>query len=193
MLGVEGENLSKVKHYYDDAHPYIGQKLAVVGAANSACDVALETYYKGANVTMIIKDDSIYEKVKYWIKPNIENRIKEGSIKALFNSQIKEIHENKIIVSTPDGILTLDNDYVLAMTGYRPDYPFLQSLGIALDPQTHTPTFDEQSLESNIPRLYIAGVILAGDNTSKLFIENTRHHGQQIISDIKHKMSQTYA
>lgn len=193
LLHVKGENLSKVKHYYDDAHPYIGQNLAVVGAANSACDVALETYQKGAHVTMIIKDDNIYEKVKYWIKPNIENRIKEGSIKALFNSQIKEIQSDKIVVSTPDGEQIIDNDYVLAMTGYRPDYAFLKRLGISLDPETKIPTFNEDNLESNIPQLYIAGVILAGDNTSKLFIENTRHHGKQIISDIKHKISTRYA
>jgi putative YpdA family bacillithiol system oxidoreductase len=142
---------------------------------------------------MVIKDDGIYEKVKYWIKPNIENRIKEGSIKALFNSQIKEIRSDKIIVSTPDGEQIIDNDYVLAMTGYRPDYAFLKNIGISLDPETKAPLHNEKSLESNIPQLYIAGVILAGDNTSKLFIENTRHHGKQIISDIKHKISASYA
>ena len=142
---------------------------------------------------MVIKDDSIYEKVKYWIKPNIENRIKEGSIKALFNSQIKEILSDKIIVLTPDGEQTLDNDYVLAMTGYRPDYAFLKKIGITLDPETNVPNHNEDNLESNIPQLYIAGVILAGDNTSKLFIENTRHHGKQIISDIVNKISARYA
>ena len=193
LLQVKGEELPKVKHYYDDAHPYIGQNIAIVGAANSACDVALETYQKGSHVTMVIKDDGIYEKVKYWIKPNIENRIKEGSIKALFNSQIKEIRSDKIIVSTPDGEQIIDNDYVLAMTGYRPDYAFLKNIGISLDPETKAPLHNEKSLESNIPQLYIAGVILAGDNTSKLFIENTRHHGKQIISDIKHKISASYA
>lgn len=193
LLKVKGEDLPKVKHYYDDAHPYIGQHIAVVGAANSACDVALETYQKGSHVTMIIKDESIYEKVKYWIKPNIENRIKEGSIKALFNSRIKEIRPDKLVVSTPEGEQTIDNDYVLAMTGYRPDYAFLKSIGISLDTDSNVPIFNEESLESNIPQLYIAGVILAGDNTSKLFIENTRHHGKQIISDIKHKISASYA
>ena len=142
---------------------------------------------------MIIKDDSIYEKVKYWIKPNIENRIKEGKIKALFNSQIKEIQADKIIVSTPDGEQVIDNDYVLAMTGYRPNYAFLKSIGIILDPETNIPVFNEETLESNIPQLYVAGVILAGDNTSKLFIENTRHHGKQIIKDIKRKISANYA
>ncbi len=193
LLKVNGEDLPKVKHYYDDAHPYIGQNVAVVGAANSACDVALETYYKGAHVTMVIKDDSIYEKVKYWIKPNIENRIKEGSIKAIFKSQIKEIYSDRILVDTPDGEQEIANDYVLAMTGYRPDYKFLKHIGITLDPEDHVPVFDEQTLESNIKQLYIAGVILAGDNTSKLFIENTRHHGKQIITDIKQKISANYA
>lgn len=193
LLQIKGEDLPKVKHYYDDAHPYIGQNIAIVGAANSACDVALETYQKGSHVTMIIKDDSIYEKVKYWIKPNIENRIKEGKIKALFNSQIKEIQADKIIVSTPDGEQVIDNDYVLAMTGYRPNYAFLKSIGIILDPETNIPVFNEETLESNIPQLYMAGVILAGDNTSKLFIENTRHHGKQIIKDIKRKISANYA
>ena len=193
LLQIKGEDLPKVKHYYDDAHPYIGQNIAIVGAANSACDVALETYQKGSHVTMIIKDDSIYEKVKYWIKPNIENRIKEGKIKALFNSQIKEIQADKIIVSTPDGEQVIDNDYVLAMTGYRPMYAFLESIGIIHDPETNIPVFNEETLESNIPQLYVAGVILAGDNTSKLFIENTRHHGKQIIKDIKRKISANYA
>jgi len=193
LLKIPGEELPKVKHYYDDAHPYIGQDIAVIGAANSACDVALETYHKGANVTMIVKGENIYEKVKYWIRPNIENRIKEGSIKALFNSQVKEIHQDKIIVDTPQGCQSIPNDYVLAMTGYRPDYTFMKHIGLSLDPKSNVPTFDAQTLESNIPQLYIAGVILAGDHTSKLFIENTRHHGKQIISDIKQKISANYA
>jgi len=193
MLKVPGEMLPKVKHYYDDAHPYIGQEIVVVGAANSACDVALETYYKGATVTMIIKDETIYEKVKYWIRPNIINRIKEGSIKAYFSSQIKEILPEYIIVDTPEGKIQLKNDYVLAMTGYRPDFPFLESLGIDMSEEEHIPTYHPETLESNVPQMYLAGVILAGNNTSKLFIENTRHHGKMIMMDIHQKLSESYA
>ncbi|RMF22050.1 MAG: YpdA family putative bacillithiol disulfide reductase, partial [Bacteroidetes bacterium] len=121
LMNVPGEDLPKVKHYYDDAHPYIGQKVLVVGAANSACDVALETWYKGAEVTMAIRESTIYEKVKYWIRPNIENRIKEGSIKAHFNTVVREIREKEVDLLTPEGPLTLENDFVLAMTGYQPN------------------------------------------------------------------------
>ena len=193
MLSIPGENLPKVKHYYDDAHPYIGQDVVVVGAANSACDVALETFYKGARVTMIIKDDAIYEKVKYWIRPNIINRIKEGSIKAYFSSQIKEILPDHVLVETPDGEIELKNDYVLAMTGYRPDFPFLKSIGISMSEEELIPTYHPETLECNVPQMYIAGVILAGNNTSKLFIENTRHHGKVIMSDIYQKLTASYA
>ncbi len=193
LLHVPGEELAKVKHYYDDAHPYIGQNIAVVGAANSACDVALETYYKGAHVTMIIKDEGIYEKVKYWIKPNIENRIKEGSIKAYFSSQIKKILPTHLVVDTPEGEIKIENDYVLAMTGYRPDFPFLKKLGIAFSDNEHVPVFNINTFECNVPQMYLAGVILAGNNTSKLFIENTRHHGKVIIEDIQQKMAAIYA
>lgn len=193
MLNVPGEQLPKVKHYYDDAHPYIGQDVAVVGAANSACDVALETYYKGARVTMIIKDKEIYEKVKYWIRPNIINRINEGSIKAYFKSQIKAILPDKIIIETPEGEIELKNDYVLAMTGYRPNFPFLESLGISLSQEELIPSYHPESLESNVSQMYLAGVILAGNNTSKLFIENTRHHGKMIMSDIHQKLTASYA
>ena len=127
---MPGEDLPKVKHYYDEPHPYVGQKLAVIGAANSACDVALETFYKGAEVTMIIREPNIYEKVKYWIRPNIENRIKEGSIKAFFNSTVKEILENEIVIQTSEGEKVLENDFVLAMTGYMPNYDFFEKIGL---------------------------------------------------------------
>lgn len=193
MLNIPGEELPKVKHYYDDAHQYIGQKVAIVGAANSACDVALETYYKGANVTMVIREKEIYEKVKYWIRPNIENRIKEGSIKAYFSSQITKIQADKINIQTPDGLLSIENDYVLAMTGYKPDFPFLESIGIDLSKEGQVPTFNEETFECNVPQMYLAGVILAGNNTSKLFIENTRHHGKVIMEDIQKKLSSSYA
>ena len=188
-LNVPGEHLTKVKHYYDDAHKYIGQKIVIVGAANSACDVALETYQKGADVSMVIRQAKIYEKVKYWIKPNIENRIKEGSIKAYFESEIVAITEDHVEIQTPEGKKVLENDYVLAMTGYRPDFEFLSSLGIKLEGDQLEPQHDEASLECNLKNVYLAGVILSGKNTSKLFIENTRHHGAMIIKDILNKIN----
>lgn len=188
LLGIEGEYLPKVKHYYDDPHPYIGQEILVVGAANSACDVALETYYKGAKVSMAIRANTIYPKVKYWIRPNIENRIKEGSIKAYFNTTVKAIYEHSVVLKTPEGEITIANDYVLAMTGYQPNYPFLKKLGIAFnEDENQTPIYNADTLESNLSNVYLAGVINAGLHTSKLFIENTRHHGRLIINSILSK------
>ena len=185
LLNIPGEDLPKVKHYYDEAHPYIGQNIVVVGGANSACDVALETWQKGAHVTMVVREPELYQKVKYWILPNIENRIKEGSIKAYFNSQLTKIEEKKVYIKTPEGSVVLDNDYVLAMTGYMPDFSFLQSIGIEFDnDEFSTPLFNPDTLESSISGLYLAGVILGGYHTSKLFIENTREHGEIIVNDI---------
>jgi thioredoxin reductase (NADPH) len=188
-LNVPGENLLKVKHYYDEPHPYVGQKVAVIGAANSACDVALETFYKGAKVTMVIREPNIYEKVKYWIRPNIENRIKEGSIKAYFNSTVKEIREREIIIQTPEGEKVLENDFVLAMTGYMPNYDFFGKIGLEYsDDANKIPFHDPETLETNVQGMYIAGVISAGMQTSKLFIENTRTHAGIIVSDILKKI-----
>lgn len=188
LLDVPGENLPKVKHYYDEAHPYIGQKVVVVGGANSACDVALETWQKGAEVTMVVREPQLYQKVKYWILPNIENRIKEGSIKAYFNSSVKNITENDVTIQTPKGVITIKNDYVLAMTGYQPDYTFLEKIGIKFrDDKYRTPVYDHKTLESNIDGLYLAGVVLGGMHTSKLFIENTREHGKIIVGSILRK------
>ena len=188
LLDVPGEDLPKVSHYYNDAHPYIGQKLLVIGAANSACDVALETYYKGAEVTMAIRESEIYKNVKYWIRPNIENRIAEGSIKAYFNTTVQEIREKEVVLHGPEGAFTIANDYVLAMTGYQPDYTFLKKLGIAISEDAHqTPVHNAETLESNLPNIYLAGVIGGGLHTSKLFIENTRHHGKIIVDDLLRK------
>lgn len=182
LLGVPGESLPKVKHYYDEVHPYIHQKVLVIGAANSACDVALETYYKGASVTMAIRESEIYPKVKYWIRPNIENRIKEGSIQAYFNTVVTSIQPDSVTLKGPDGVFSIANDFVLAMTGYKPNYTLLKSLGIAImDNAFKTPVYDTESLESNLPGVYLAGVICGGLKTSQLFIENTRHHGEVII------------
>lgn len=190
MLDIPGEDLPKVKHYYDDPHPYIDCRVAVIGAANSACDVALEIWQKGADVTMIVRGADIYEGVKYWIRPNIRNRIAEGSIKAYFNSTVTRIGELEIEVATPDGPLTLANDYVLAMTGYQPDYDLLRSFGIEIgSDEKKTPFYQEKNLESNVPGLYLCGVVLGGLHTSKFFIENTRDQGDLIIRDILLKTS----
>ena len=188
-MNVPGEGLPKVKHFYDEAHHYVGQKILVVGAANSGCDVALETYYKGAEVTMVVRKGSIYEKVKYWVRPNIENRINEGSIKAYFNSTVKEIKNKSVILNTLDGEVILENDFVLAMTGYMPDFNFLKKIGIKINKdELQKPEMNPDTFESNLPNVYLAGVIQAGLHTSKLFIENTRHHGEVIINEILKKI-----
>jgi len=190
LLHVEGEDLPKVKHYYDEPHPYFGQKVAVIGAANSAVDVALETWRKGAEVTMIIREDSIRESVKYWVKPDIENRIKEGSIKAYFNSEVIRITPNTIEIHTPDGHEILQNNFVLAMTGYQPPFEFMKSMGIAFhDDEFHTPAYNEETMESNVPDLYLAGVVCGGLKTNKWFIENSRVHAEIIIKDLLRKVS----
>ena len=186
-LGVPGEDLPKVKHYYDEPHPYFGMRVAVVGAANSAVDVALETYRKGAKeVSMIIREPSLSDSVKYWVKPDVENRIEEGSIKSYFNSNITKIEEDKIFVSTPDGEKILDNDFVLAMTGYQPDFSFLKKLGIELgDDEYKTPVHNPETMQTNIEGIYLAGVICGGLKTNKWFIENSRDHASIIFSNIK--------
>ena len=186
-LGVPGEDLPKVKHYYDEPHPYFGMQVAVVGAANSAVDVALETYRKGAKeVTMIIREPSLSDSVKYWVKPDVENRIEEGSIKSYFNSNITKIEEDKIFISTLDGEKILDNDFVLAMTGYQPDFSFLKKLGIELgDDEYKTPVHNPETMQTNIEGIYLAGVICGGLKTNKWFIENSRDHASIIFSNIK--------
>ena len=162
-------------------------RVAVVGAANSAVDVALETYRKGAKeVTMIIREPSLSDSVKYWVKPDVENRIEEGSIKSYFNSNITKIEEDKIFISTPDGEKILDNDFVLAMTGYQPDFSFLKKLGIELgDDEYKTPVHNPDTMETNIEGIYLAGVICGGLKTNKWFIENSRNHASIIFSNIK--------
>ena len=185
-LGVPGEELGKVKHYYDEPHPYFGMRVAVVGAANSAVDVALETYRKGAKeVTMIIREPSLSDSVKYWVKPDVENRIDEGSIKSYFNSNLTKIEDDKIHVSTPEGEIVLGNDFVLAMTGYQPDFSFLTKLGIELgNAEYRTPVHNPDTMETNIKGIYLAGVICGGLKTNKWFIENSRDHASVIFSNI---------
>ena len=185
LLNVPGENLIKVKHYYDEPHPYFGQRIVVIGAANSAVDVALETWRKGADVTMVIRENSIRDTVKYWVKPDIENRIKEGSIKAHFNSEVTCITPTTVDVKTPEGNVTIENDFVLAMTGYQPPFDFMKSMGIAFqNDQFHTPVFNEQTMETNVPHIYLAGVVCGGLQTNKWFIENSRVHAELIMKQI---------
>ena len=186
LLNVPGEELPKVKHYYDEPHPYFGQKIIVVGAANSAVDVALETFRKGAEVTMVVREPAIAESVKYWVKPDIENRIREGSIKAYFNSEIRRIDEISVEIETPDGIRVLENDFVLAMTGYQPPFEFMEACGIKFrNDEFHTPVYNEETMETNIPNLYLAGVVCGGLKTNKWFIENSRVHASMIVGAIK--------
>ncbi|MEQ9169132.1 MAG: YpdA family putative bacillithiol disulfide reductase [Fulvivirga sp.] len=188
MMNVPGEELPKVRHYYDEPHPYFRQKIIVVGAANSAVDVALETYRKGADVTMVVREPAILESVKYWVRPDIENRIKEGSIKAYFNSQITNIEEHKVTVNTPEGIIELENDFVLAMTGYEPNFSMMESIGIDFqDDEFRTPVYSETTNESNVPGAYLAGVVCGGLKTNKWFIENSRVHAVNIMNDIAEK------
>ncbi len=188
LLNVKGEELAKVKHYYDDPHFYAFQKVLVIGAANSAVDAALETWRKGAEVTMIIRGDKISDRVKYWVKPDIENRIAENSIKAYFNSTLSEIRKHDVDIKTPDGIVTIKNDWVIAMTGYQPNLEFLKSLGIQLSAdEICKPEYSEENYESNVKGIYLAGVICGGMNTHRLFIENSREHAEKIIKDIYNK------
>jgi thioredoxin reductase (NADPH) len=183
-LDVPGESLDKVTHYFDQAHPYSMQKVAVVGASNSAIDAALACYRKGAEVTLVIRGPEIGQRVKYWVRPDIINRIAEGSIKAHFNTQIKAIFPKTIELTQGDQTWMEDNDYVIAMTGYRPDLDFLARLGIPLEGPTKKPVHDSNTMMTPIKGLYLAGVICGGLETHKWFIENSRTHGTQIVANI---------
>jgi thioredoxin reductase (NADPH) len=185
LLNVPGENLPKVTHYYKEPHSYAFQKVLVVGAQNSAVDAALETWRKGAEVTMVIRDEDIGQRVKYWVRPDIVNRIKEGSIKAFYQSTISAIRENEVDIQTPEGIVTIANDRVIALTGYQPDLGFLQRAGIALAADAvRKPDYLEESHETNVRGIFLAGVICGGMNTHRLFIENSREHAVKIIAAI---------
>ena len=186
LLNVPGENLQKVTHYYKEPHFYAFQKVIVVGAQNSAVDAALETWRKGAEVTMVIRGNDVGERVKYWVRPDIVNRIKESSIKAYTNSTIVSIREHEVDIRTPEGIVTLENDWVIALTGYQPNLKFLKKIGIELsDDEVRKPVYDEDTHETNVKNIYLAGVICGGMNTHRLFIENSREHAKRIISNIK--------
>jgi len=190
LLNVAGENLKKVTHYYKDPSFYTFQKVLVAGANNSAVDAALETWRKGAIVTMVIRDSTIGSRVKYWVKPDIENRIKEGAIKAYFNSSIHEIREQEVLVTTPEGMVSVPNDFVIAATGYQPNLSFLKRLGIQLaDTENQTPFYKAATHESNMVGIYLAGVICGGMDTHSLFIENSREHAVKIVTDIVSKQN----
>ena len=185
LLGVPGEGLAKVSHYYKDPHFYASQKLAVIGASNSAVDAALECWRKGAEVTMVVRGPEIGQRVKYWVRPDIINRIEEGSIKAYFGSRVREIREQELLLETPAGEVTLPNDFVLALTGYRPNFAFLEKAGIRLSrDEKRLPEYDPETMETNVPGLYLAGVICGGMETHKWFIENSREHAKRIVDHI---------
>jgi len=188
MLGVPGEELDKVLHYYKEPHPYYGHDVAVIGGQNSAAIAALELHWTGARVTLIHREAAISSRVKYWIKPNVENRIKSGEIRAYFHSRVVQILPDSIRVATPDGEKTLQNDFVFAMIGYRPDLDFLAATGITLEPTTQKPRTDPATLESERPGIYLAGVIVAGMHTNEIFIENGRFHGRQIAESIASRL-----
>jgi len=183
-LNIPGENLPKVKHYYQDPHYYTLQKVVVVGSSNSAIDVALETYRKGADVTIVVRGPEISSRVKYWVRPDIINRIKEGSIKAYFNSNLEAIREHEVDIKTPDGLITIPNNFVMAMTGYKPNFDFLKKLGIILSEDKFIPQYNPETMETNLPGLYLAGVVCGGLDTHLWFIENSRVHADMILHDI---------
>ena len=191
MLNVPGEQLDKVIHYYKEPHPYYDHDVMVVGAKNSAAIAALELHWTGARVTLVHRGASISDRVKYWIKPNIENRIKSGEIQAYFKSSLLEIQPKAVVLDTPDGQVTVKNDFVFAMTGYRPDLEFLGSLGIRLDPVSQRPRTNPDTLESDRPGIFLAGVIVAGMHTNEIFIENGRFHGKKIAEAIAESLAPT--
>ncbi|MCY4780667.1 YpdA family putative bacillithiol disulfide reductase [Sphingobacterium sp. UT-1RO-CII-1] len=184
-LNIPGENLPKVSHYYNDPHYYAKQNVVVIGASNSSVDAALETFRKGANVTMVVRGPEIGPRVKYWVRPDVENRISAGEIKAHFNSQLLEITENNVKINTPQGILEIPNDFVLALTGYQPNFDFLRKVDVKIDTtNAMIPQHNESTMETNIPGLYLAGVVCGGLNTHLWFIENSRIHAEIITKHI---------
>lgn len=188
QLGIPGEDLPKVSHYYGESHPYYDTDVLVIGGKNSAAIAALDLWRHGARITLVYRGSQLHHHVKYWIKPDLENRIKNGDIEAYFNSYVQEIGVDHVVVKTPRGTVRLKNDFVLALIGYHPDYDFLRSMGIELSENQCRPVCDPVSLESNVHGIYVAGVIVAGSRTNEIFIENGRFHGKQIAEDLKLKL-----
>jgi len=190
LMHVPGEDLPKVSHYYQEPHQFFGRRVAVVGGGNSAAIAALELYRYEAEVTLVVRERELSRHIKYWIRPDLENRIKDGSIRAMFGSTLTEIANDWVLVRDSSGeLLRLENDFVFALTGYHPDFDFLRSAGVRIDPTTCRPECNLESRESNVPGLYLAGVIIAGLDTNEIFIENGRFHGKQIVDDIRRKSS----
>jgi thioredoxin reductase (NADPH) len=189
LLGIPGEDLPNISHYYSEAHEFFGLKVAVIGGANSAAIAALDLCRHGAEVTMIVREPELSRHIKYWIRPDIENRIKEGSVKAFFQAELKEIAPGWVGIQQAGlGVHRIGNDYVFALTGYHPDFDLLRSVGIEVNPQTLRPACHPETLESNVPGVYLAGVVIAGMDTNEIFIENGRFHGRQIVADIRRKL-----
>lgn len=189
VMHIPGEDLAKVFHYYHEPHPYYDSDVLVIGGKNSAAIAALELWRHGARVTLVHRGPQIHHHVKYWIKPDIENRIKNREIAAYFSSCVTKIAEDHVVINTPKGPIRLDNSFVFALTGYHPDYDFLQSLGIELSSEQCRPVCDPETLESNVPGIYVAGVIVAGSSTNEIFIENGRFHGRLIAKDLRQKLT----
>ncbi len=187
-LGVSGEDLNKVFHYYTEPHPYYDTDVVVIGGKNSAAEAALDLWRHGARVTLVHRGAQMHHHVKYWVRPDAENRIKNGEITAYFNSTVQEIGTDHVVIAGPSGTFRLPNDFVFALTGYHPDYDFLQSIGIELSSEQHRPVCDPETLESNVPGIYVAGVIVAGSRTNEIFIENGRFHGKQIAAHLRQVM-----
>ena len=189
-MDIPGEDLPKVTHYYKDPHLYAFQNVVVIGANNSGIDAALETYRKGAKVTLVVRGPEIGSYVKYWVRPDIENRIKEGDIKAYFNAEVISIQEDSVTIKTPETTLTIPNDFVCAMTGYKPDFEMLKKLGVQLENENlNIPVYNPETMETNLPGLYLAGVVCGGMDTHKWYIENSRVHADQIFSHILKRTS----
>jgi thioredoxin reductase (NADPH) len=187
-LGIPGEDLPKVFHYYREPHPFFDTDVLVIGGKNSAAIATLDFWRHGARVTLIHRGPKLHNHIKYWILPDIENRIKNGEVAAYFNTSVQEIAADHVVLSRPDGVIELRNDFVFALTGYHPDYDFLRAMGIELSPEQCRPVCDPATLESNVPGIYVAGVIVAGSRTSEIFIENGRFHGQQIAAHLRLKL-----
>jgi len=189
LMNIPGEDLPKVSHYYLEPHQFYERKVAVVGGGNSAAIAALDLYREGAKTTLVVRERELSRHIKYWIRPDLENRIKEGSIRAYYGSAVTEIGDDWITLrDTRDQTARLENDFVFALTGYHPDFDFIRSAGVHIHPETCRPQCDPQTLESNVPGLYVAGVIIAGLDTNEIFIENGRFHGRQIIADIRRQL-----
>lgn len=182
LLGVPGEDLPHVSHYFTEPHPYWSQEVAVIGAKNSAAEAALDLFRAGARVTLIHRGSELGKSLKYWVRPDIENRVHAGEIRAMFNTRVTRFEPGQVWIKNGNGERSLPVAQVFAMTGYHPDYQFLERQGIRLDPETRKPAVNPETLESNVPGIYLAGVIVGGKHTSEIFIENGRFHGRQIIA-----------